>query len=145
MPSPASNSVRPPDHAIVLFDGDCGFCNAAVSFIHARDPSGRFQFAPLQSAAGRALLARHKLPAGDTVVLIENSRAFTRSSAALRVASRLRWPWPLLAGMRLIPRFLRDWAYTAFARRRRRWFSRSRCMLPSPELRARFVDNLDPE
>jgi predicted DCC family thiol-disulfide oxidoreductase YuxK len=92
MSSPASDPVPLPDHAIVLFDGDCVVCNAAVTFIYRRDPSGRFKFAALRSAVGRVLLARHNLPACDTVILIENARAFTRSSAALRIASRLGWP-----------------------------------------------------
>jgi predicted DCC family thiol-disulfide oxidoreductase YuxK len=52
---------------------------------------------------------------------------------------RLRWPWPLLYAGLLVPRFLRDWAYEAFAARRY-WFGQSdSCRIPTPELRRRFV------
>ena len=84
--------------AIVLFDGECCLCNASLDFIIARDDRKRFRFASLQSAVGSRWLERYGLAGGrrDTVVLIEGSRAFTRSTAVLWIARGLRWPWPLL-------------------------------------------------
>lgn len=77
----------------------------------------------------------------DSVVLLERGRAYTRSTAALRIARRLRWPWPILWPLVAFPRPLRDWAYDLVARNRYRWFGRrSACMLPTPALRARFLD-----
>jgi predicted DCC family thiol-disulfide oxidoreductase YuxK len=76
----------------------------------------------------------------NTVVLIEGGKAYTRSSAALRVARRLRWPWPLLYTLALIPRRLRDVLYDAFASRRYKLFGKSEvCRLPTPELRRRML------
>jgi predicted DCC family thiol-disulfide oxidoreductase YuxK len=137
----------PESHPIVLFDGECNLCNASVIFIIARDNRKRFRFASLQSAIGRRLLEQHGLASSvrDTVVLIEGKHAFTRSTAALRIARRLRWPWPFLFALISIPRFVRDSAYALIARNRYRWFGRSpSCRLPSPELQERFLDELGP-
>jgi predicted DCC family thiol-disulfide oxidoreductase YuxK len=74
--------------AIVLFDGVCNLCNASVNFIIERDPRGRFRFAALESEAGQDLLTRYDIAGQrpDSVVLLEEARCFTRSTAALRLA-----------------------------------------------------------
>ena len=109
-----------------------------------RDPRGRFRFAALQSTAGRRLLAQagraeHDL---DGVVLIAGDRVFDRSTAALRIARGLGGAWPLLAIFLAVPRPLRDAVYDWIARNRYRWFGREEsCRVPTPELRARFLDD----
>lgn len=128
---------------VLLFDGVCNLCNGAVAFVIRRDPRARFRFAPLQSAAADALLASLGVARGglpDSFVLVEDGRVHVRSTAALRVARRLRCPWPLLAVVLLVPRFLRDPVYDLIARNRYRWFGRREaCMVPTAELRARFL------
>jgi predicted DCC family thiol-disulfide oxidoreductase YuxK len=128
--------------SVVLFDGVCNFCNASVRFVYARDPQGRFRFAPLQSEAAQSLLRGREVgdPMG-TVVLIEGEKISTRSAAALRIARGLRGLWPLLYIFIVIPWPLRDWVYNLIARNRYRWFGRTEaCQLPTPELAARFLD-----
>lgn len=127
---------------LVLYDGQCGLCNHSVQLILKHDARGRFRFAALQSAVGRAVVARHGLPADaiDTVVLVEGGRAFTRSRAALGIARRMDAPWPLLRAFAIVPRPLADVVYDFVARNRYRWFGRTdACMLPPPEVRARFL------
>jgi predicted DCC family thiol-disulfide oxidoreductase YuxK len=126
--------------ALLLFDGACNFCNGAVLFVIDRDPHERLVFASLQSELGQRTLRAHGLEGGKaSMVLVEDKRVRVRSAAALGVARRLRWPWPLLYAAVVMPRFLRDWAYDAFAARRY-WFGKSdSCRLPTPELRRRFV------
>src|SRR5258708_33596310 len=99
--------------AIVLFDGVCNLCNSAVDFILERDPNGHFRFAALQSGAARPLLERCKLPSDfvGTIVLVEDGVCHTRSAAALRIARHLRWPWPLLSTLIVVPSPLRDALY----------------------------------
>jgi predicted DCC family thiol-disulfide oxidoreductase YuxK len=135
--------------AIVLFDGVCNLCNGAVNFLIDRDPGHHLRFAALQSPAGAALLARHGLPAvaeePETILLIEGDRVHARSTAALRIARYLRFPFWLLAGLQIVPRPLRDLVYRFIARRRYRWFGRSAaCRMPTPDLRARFLES-EPE
>jgi predicted DCC family thiol-disulfide oxidoreductase YuxK len=128
--------------AIVMFDGVCNVCNASVNFIIDRDGARRFRFASLQSEAGRALCAQHGI-AEDvrTIVLVQGGRAYTESTAVLRVARQLDRPWSLLYALIAVPRVLRDFAYRIFSANRYRWFGRREmCRVPTPELRARFLD-----
>jgi predicted DCC family thiol-disulfide oxidoreductase YuxK len=128
--------------AVLLFDGVCTLCNGFVQFVIQRDPAGRFQFATLQSDAARRLLQAAPQPLPDTLVLVENGRMFLRSTAALRVARGLKFPWPLAYVLVVVPRPLRDWLYDIVARNRYRWFGRRDvCMVPTPELRARFLSD----
>ncbi|MBX3461866.1 MAG: DUF393 domain-containing protein [Planctomycetes bacterium] len=134
-------AAEPPP--LILFDGDCNLCHGAVQFVLRRDPGGRFRFASLQSAAGRAALAAAasgvRLP--DSIVLVHRGRVRTKSGAALAIARGLRWPWPLAAVFWLVPFPLRDAVYDWVARHRYRWFGkRQECWLPTPALRARFLD-----
>ncbi|GGA15160.1 hypothetical protein GCM10008018_69960 [Paenibacillus marchantiophytorum] len=134
-----------PNHepAIVLFDGVCNLCSSAVQFILRNDPEGIFRFASLQSAIGQQLLARHDLPIDmiSTIVLIEGGRAYTRSTAALRIARRLRGAWPAAYAAILIPAPLRNLVYGFIARNRYRWFGQTeQCMLPTPAYKQRFLD-----
>lgn len=129
-------------HPIVLFDGVCNFCNASVNFILKRDPKGVFRFAPLQSEVAKQLLEKFHLPADDldTMVLIEDGTASTRSTAGLRIARRLKGTWPLLYGFIVLPRFLRDAVYRLIAKNRYRWFGKKDvCMVPKPEWKERFL------
>src|SRR4249920_4228419 len=109
---------------VVFFDGVCNLCNGFVQFVIERDPPGRFQFAALQSEAARRVLAVHGAPSplADSVVLIEEGTVYTGSTAALRIARGLRFPWPLVGVLLAIPRPLRDGIYAGVARRRYRWF-----------------------
>jgi predicted DCC family thiol-disulfide oxidoreductase YuxK len=132
------------DGPILLFDGVCNLCNAVVQFVVARDRKHAFRFAALQSEAGHRLLREHgvEVPGGDpdSVVLIEGGRAYVESTAALRAARHLAFPWFLLWPWLVVPRFVRDPIYRWIARNRYRWFGKKdQCMIPTPELRARFL------
>jgi predicted DCC family thiol-disulfide oxidoreductase YuxK len=145
-PPHRANPVSEIEPPVVLFDGVCNLCTASVAFILARDPERRFRFASLQSDAGRRLLERHGLPPDElaTVVVVADGRALTRSDAALRIARGLGGAWPVLGVLRVVPRPLRDAVYGVVARNRYRWFGRREsCMLPTPELRSRFLDGSD--
>ncbi len=77
----------------------------------------------------------------ETIVVLERGKARVRSDAALFLARRLPWPWPLLAAFILLPRPLRDALYGIVARHRYRWFGRREsCMLPSADTADRFLD-----
>ena len=126
----------------MLYDGQCGLCERSVQFVLARDPRARFRFARLGSrAAERALAAaghRGELP--DSLILVQTKSTRVRSAAALAIARRLRWPWPLLSVFWLVPAPVRDWLYDRVARNRQRWFGAATCTVPAPAVRARFLD-----
>jgi predicted DCC family thiol-disulfide oxidoreductase YuxK len=129
---------------LVLFDGVCRLCVGGLGFIMPRDPGLRVRFAAMQSPAGQMLLRRHGLPLDDfkSFAVLAEGRVLQRSDAVIRIASRLKQPWPLIGGLlRLLPRPLRDALYDVVARNRYRWFGvRPTCFLPTPEIAARFLE-----
>lgn len=140
--------------AVVLFDGTCNFCDGAVHFVMDHERGRTLRFAAIQSDAGGALLdstatAAHArvLRCGasgagdpDTMIVVEGNRLYTHSTAALRIARYLRWPWRALRVLALVPRPLRDAVYRWFASNRYRWFGKSAsCRVPTAERRARFL------
>jgi predicted DCC family thiol-disulfide oxidoreductase YuxK len=136
------NKVMAP---VVLFDGECNFCNFWVNFIIRYDKRGAFRFASLQSAAGKNLIQQaasdtspEKLP--DSLILLEDGKIYWESAAVLRIARRLSWFWPVFYLLFPIPRIILDAAYRRIAASRYRLFGRrNECTVPSKELRQRFL------
>lgn len=128
--------------AILLYDGDCGFCSRGMLFAFQRDPQGNLRYASLQSVTGQKLLAAHKVPLDmTTVVLVDERGAHVRSSAVLRTARLLRWPWSWAYAFILVPGPLRDAAYRWVAKHRHRFGPGvEACRTPTPELRARMLE-----
>jgi len=129
---------------LYFFDGQCVLCSRFVAFCLKRDPAGRLKFASAQSPLGKRVLAELDLPADTldrTIILIEDNRVDTRSTAALRALRYLRGPARFLYPLILIPKILRDPIYDIVARNRIRWFGRlDSCLMPSPQTRDRFID-----
>lgn len=127
--------------AIILFDGICNFCNGSVNFIIAHDRTGYFRFAPLQSDIGLELRERFSIDDSiDSIILIEDDEAFIHSTTALRIARKLNGIWPLFYYLIIVPKPVRDFFYKLFARNRYRIFGkRDVCMVPTPEVRERFL------
>jgi predicted DCC family thiol-disulfide oxidoreductase YuxK len=127
---------------IVLFDDVCSLCNASVQFIIVRDPHAVFRFASLQSETGAALREKFGVPEVDSLVLLEDGRYYMKSSAALRICRRLAGAWKLFYIFWLVPKPLRDYVYDFVAKHRYEWFGkRDHCLMPTPDIRARFPDN----
>jgi predicted DCC family thiol-disulfide oxidoreductase YuxK len=136
----------PQGHATILFDGVCNFCNASINFVMDHDAKGYFRFASLQSRIAERLQppggSPHEVSGSpDSIVLLEAGIVYKRSTAVLRIARQLSWPWSLLYVFILVPRPIRDYAYRWVAANRYRWFGKSdTCRLPTPELRDRFLE-----
>jgi predicted DCC family thiol-disulfide oxidoreductase YuxK len=127
---------------VLLFDGVCNLCNAAVNWVIDHDEAGRVRLGALQSDAGQALLAQVGLTGDylDSLVLIEGGQAYVRSDAALRLAAHLNAPWSYARALLAIPRPVRDAVYDVIAKNRYAWFGkRESCRVPTPALRARFI------
>lgn len=127
---------------IVLFDGVCNFCDASVQFIMKRDKKASIKFATLQSDIGKKLKTTYNIASHvESVVFIDNNRAYVKSTAALKIASKLDGLWKLAYIAIIIPRPLRDVFYDAFAKNRYKWFGqRQSCKLPTKEQQNRFID-----
>ena len=130
---------------LILFDGVCNLCNGAVQWVINRDKTAKFHFASLQSATGQALLKSFDLPITEfeSFIYIKDARSCQKSDAVLEVLKELGGFWTILYVFILIPRPVRDALYHWVAKSRYKWFGRSdSCMIPTPELKARFLDSI---
>ncbi|MFO7671605.1 MAG: DCC1-like thiol-disulfide oxidoreductase family protein [Bacteroidales bacterium] len=139
------------DKRVILYDGYCNLCSRAVRWVKRNDRKGRFSFQPLsgqpapepfsekhapeqsspKKPASEKSASEKSDPVVDSVVLLQNGKRYERSAAAIRIAMGLRFPWPLLAILLIVPPFARDAVYDVVARNRTRWFgTRSSCYIP---------------
>ena len=147
-PDGGASSAEDP-RPILFFDGECAFCNASVNFAMARDASARLRIAPLGGTTARAMLTpfADMLANVDSVVLFRPGAAgreasvLVHSDAALQVLRTLGGVWGIAGVLgHVVPRWIRDVAYKAFAERRIRWFGRvEACQLWPAEWRARVL------
>lgn len=127
---------------IILFDGLCNLCDGAVQFVIKHDGDKKFLFASLQSENGQKLLEQSNLPLENfnSFVLLQNNKVYSRSTAALIVAKQLNGAIKFLYLFIIVPAFIRDFVYNWISKRRYKWFGKKDdCMIPSPELKARFL------
>jgi predicted DCC family thiol-disulfide oxidoreductase YuxK len=135
-------------HPIVLFDGHCPLCVGSVQFVLRRDRAARFRFASLDSDAAHRVLSGcearveelRAVRGGESLGLVQGGHLHTRSDAALRIAAALPLPWRLLSALRLVPRAVRDAAYSAVAARRHRTREAAEsCYAPDDAYAERFL------
>lgn len=126
---------------IILFDGVCNFCQSSVQFIIKRDPNAYFMFASLQSDIGQSLLKKNGISSTtDSIILIENGKAYDKSTAVLRICQSLTGFWKYTYVFIILPLPLRDLVYNIVAKNRYKWFGRKEnCIIPSPDTRKRFL------
>lgn len=129
-------------HAIVLFDGVCNFCNDRINFIIRHDKKDYFRFAALQSEIGKTILSENNiaLPHLDTFILVEQGKTYDRTSAALRIAKHLNGLIPIFFAFIIVPPFIRDIVYKVIAKNRYKWWGKKEsCMIPNAEVRKKFL------
>lgn len=130
------------DHKIILFDGVCNLCNGSVNFFITRDKKDIFRFAALQSDIGIELQKKLNIDHEniESFILIDGNKYYRKSTAALKVAGILGFPYNLLYPLLLIPPFIRNIVYNIIAKYRYKWFGRKEyCRVPTPEEKAKFL------
>ncbi|RYG73354.1 thiol-disulfide oxidoreductase DCC family protein [Lentibacillus lipolyticus] len=127
---------------IILFDGECNFCDHSIQFIIKKDKKAIFKFAAIQSDAGQKIIRNFNVPDSiNSLILIKNNKCYFKSSAVLRICKKLTGVWKIFYCLLIIPKWLRDYVYGIVAKNRYKWFGKKdSCMLPSPEIRNRFLE-----
>ena len=129
---------------IILFDGVCNLCNSSIQFVIKRDKDDLFRYAALQSKIGQKLISERNIDTKnlDSIILIEPGIAYyTKSDAALQVGKSLKGYRTISSVLKLIPSELRNFVYDFVARNRYKWYGKKdHCMIPTPELKAKFLD-----
>lgn len=132
----------PKHKQLILFDGVCNLCNNSITFVIKHDKSNVFLFAPLQSDTGKAIIKQFNIDTNttDSILLYKNEKIHSKSGAALRIASKLNFPYNLLSVFRIIPSFISNIVYDFIAKNRYKWFGKKNsCMVPTRELQAKFL------
>ncbi len=127
-------------HGLILYDGECGFCQFWVQFILKRDPKAYFVFAPLQAPWTQALHGKTPISEFDTVILYEENQLFLKSSAVLRIISKLKFPWNLLKIFFVFPICIENFIYDEIAKRRKLLSVYLKCPILNNEERKRFLN-----
>lgn len=131
-------------NSIILFDGVCNLCNGFVQFVIKRDPESKFRFASLQGKSAQVILKNNIRESAlyDSVVFVSRGLAWQKSDAVLNILKEMGGLWKVLFVFKLMPRFLRDAVYDFIAANRYRLFGkRDNCMVPTTELKSRFLDD----
>lgn len=138
-------NTLPENKKIVLFDGVCNLCNGAVTFIIKHDKKDVFRFASLQSELGKKLIKERGMDPDqlESIILIEPGKAYyKKSTAALEIAKDLSGGYSLLKNFLFLPQGFRDVVYDFISNNRYKWFGKKEsCMIPTPELKAKFLDH----
>ena len=119
------NSNRDGSKTLLLFDGECLLCNKWVRFLRRVQKEGSFEFAHIESDFARPIIEKFNLLELDSVIVIDNGKAYLKSKAILRIATKLKAPYSWAYILVIIPNFIRDWMYDIIARNRQKWFGRS--------------------
>ncbi|TGK87442.1 DUF393 domain-containing protein [Leptospira noumeaensis] len=133
----------PPEKSkIVFFDGVCHLCMGSVQFLLKRNQKENLYFSAIGSEVFRSLIPKEmvsKLP--DSILYWKEGNLYLESEAILQLVRELKFPWFLLFGLVLVPRFIRNFMYRWIAKHRYAWFGKADvCMMPTPNLKRRFLD-----
>ena len=108
------------DMSIVLYDNFCESCSGWARFIEMRS-KGDLSLLGQETPEGKAIIEKRpvELSDVDSVFFIDDEGNWTaKSTAALQIVRKLRFPWPVASIGLLVPRFIRDAVYDAYAKRR---------------------------
>lgn len=139
-PTKTLHDIRP----IVFIDGHCVLCSGFSTWLVDHDTQLQFRLGALQGATARKLifdLIKKEDHLFSTILLFEDGHIYDRSTAVLKIFSRLATPWHYLGLFLWLPQILRDFVYDWVARNRYSWFGRHDvCRLPTVSDKTRLVD-----
>ena len=113
--------------AIVLYDGECNFCNTWICFIKSKLKKNEISFIPFNSIEGIEIIEKFQVKNQNSVVYIKNNIVFFKSSAVLKICKQLQFPYNLLQFSKIIPNFLLNFVYDFIAKRRLKLTSKKQC------------------
>ena len=126
--------------AIVFYDDLCGVCNYWVNWILRHDKEQRFYFAALESEFANSFSEHFNFafPSETIVVWQEDVGSLMKSDALLFIFGIIKPSSFQVRVFKLIPKFIRDIAYTIFAYFRR-FVPMKQCKIPSEKDRKLFM------
>ena len=133
----------PKNKKIILFDGVCNLCDSAVQFIIKHDTNDIFRFVALQSDLGQEIIKHLGIDSQkiDSIILFEPGMAYYyKSEAVIAIAKKLGGLFYLASLFSVFPTSFSNFVYDYIAKNRYKWYGKKdNCMIPSPELKAKFL------
>ena len=124
---------------LVIFDGDCAMCSAAVKLVLKLERRPVMEFAPINGETFMKVIPKH-LHGRETMMLHMDGMTLIESDAVLQIARLLGGLYSLSVVFFLVPKWIRNPIYRWVARNRYRLFGRNEsCYLPPAEVRERFL------
>lgn len=134
----------PKNKKLILFDGVCNLCNSSVQYVIKHDKHNIFLFAPLQGETGKKIISHYNIDTSktDSIILYSEEKGVVyKSTAALKIASRIGFPRNLISIFLIVPAFIRNWVYDFIAKNRYKWYGKKdECMIPTPDLKSKFLN-----
>ncbi|MBM7698195.1 thiol-disulfide oxidoreductase DCC family protein [Kurthia huakuii] len=125
---------------ILFYDGDCGFCSAAVQFILDHEANECFLFTPLQGELAARELPTKLVKDLNTFVVKHDHVLYTKAQAVFFVARYLNKPYCYMHFGRYVPIALSNRIYDIVAKNRDSLSKVSKmCKIPSEQERKRFI------
>lgn len=131
------------DKNVIVFDGVCVLCNGWIKFVLRFDHNKDFQFIIAQSELGETIYSALGLKSDDyeTFIVVTDNKISTKLDGVFALFHKLGWPWRILSFGRILPQPLKNVCYSLVAKNRYAIFGkRDVCILPTPEIKARFLD-----
>jgi predicted DCC family thiol-disulfide oxidoreductase YuxK len=134
----------PINKKIIIFDGVCNLCNNTVLKVIKYDKKNIFLFTALQSNKGKEIINHLGIDLSkvDSIILYEPGISYDiKSTAALKIMQEFKGFWVLSRLFLMTPEYVRNVIYDFIAKKRYKWFGkRENCMIPTPELNAKFLN-----
>ena len=133
----------PKEKKLILFDGVCNLCNSSVLLVIKNDKNNLFVFTPLQSDLGKEITSKLKINIAkvDSIIFLDDDQHYIKSTAALKIAKHFGGLWILLQVFWIFPEGFRNFFYDIIAKNRYTWFGKQeQCMIPTPELKSKFLE-----
>lgn len=128
---------------IVFYDGQCILCNKSVQFLLNQDIHQKLSFATLQSEIAQKMLLSGEFKFDEipeSVVFFDGTKMFTKSDAVFEALRQANGKKSWLSYFKIIPKFIRDFAYKIVAKNRYKWFGKAdSCILPPEKWKDRFL------
>lgn len=134
----------PKNKKIILFDGVCNLCDAAVQFIIKHDKKDIFRFVALQSDLGQEITKHIGIDTKniDSIILYQPGIAYYyKSEAVFEIAKSLGGIFYLGTIFSIFPTSFNNRIYDYIAKNRYKWYGKKEsCMIPTKELQAKFLE-----
>ena len=136
----------PKNKKIILFDGVCNLCDAAVQFIIKYDKKDDFRFVPLQSNLGHEIIKYIGIDTQKTdsiILYLPQIAYYYKSEATLEIAKSLGGIFKLATLFTIFPTSFNNYIYDYIAKNRYKWYGKKQsCMIPTKELQPKFLDKI---